>query len=258
MRWSLFGIIAMAVLLAVLLGSAPFASAQTTVTGTLSGRSALAPSGTGKFYLNVSGGPASEARGNVTIRVYITGSDLTGGLPQKSSPHTASSNGTGTFNFNVTAPQKEQGITLVVEINSTAGVRTEKTTVTRAITIVTPIILTATFRNDGGSAAVNVSVRFYIDGKLAGSTNISRIDPATSATAKLTYLPVGLTPGAHTVRVEADLNRNGVIEPDKGEVVIVDLFYKKDFELTWPWAVLIMGIAVSLSYLVIRARRRRR
>jgi len=258
MRPGFFGIVAIAALLAVLIGSTPLASAQTTVTGNLSGPIALAPSGTAKFYLNVTGGPASEAPGNVTIRAYITGSDLTGGLPQKSSPHTASSNGTGTFNFNVTAPQKEQVITLVVEINSTAGGRTERTTLSRAITVVTPIILTATFRNDGGSAAVNVPVKFYIDGKLAGSTNISRINPAGSATAKLTYLPVGLTPGPHTVRVEADLNKNGVIEPDKGEVAIVDVFYKKDFELTWPWAVLIMGIAVSLSYLVIRARRRRR
>jgi len=258
MRRGLFGILAIAVLLAVLIAGTRLASAQTTVTGDLSGPTAIAPSGTAKFYLNVSGGPASEAKGNVTIRVYITGPDLTGGLPQKPSPHTATSNGTGTFNFNVTAPQKEQVITLVVEINSTAGIRTEKTTLTRAITIVTPIILTATFRNDGGSAALNVPVKFYIDGKLAGSTNISRIDPATSATAKLTYLPVGLTPGAHTVRVEADLNKNGVIEPDRGEVAIVDVFYKKDVELTWPWAALIMGITISLSYLVIRARRRRR
>src|SRR3989454_9518371 len=147
MRWSLFGIIAIAVLLAVLLGSAPLASAQTTVTGNLSGPTAIAPSGTAKFYLNVSGGPASEAKGNVTIRVYITGPDLTGGLPQKSSPHTATSNGTGTFNFNVTAPQKEQGITLVVEINSTAGIRTEKTTLTRAIPTATALILPATVRN---------------------------------------------------------------------------------------------------------------
>src|SRR3989441_8448537 len=167
MRWSLFGIIAIAVLLAVLLGSAPLASAQTTVTGNLSGPSAVPARGTEKFYLNVSGGPASEARGNVTIRVYITGSDLTGGLPQKSSPHTASSNGTGTFNFNVTSPQKEQVITLFVEINSTAGGRTDRASLSRAITVVTPIILTATFRDDGGSAPGNGTAKFYIYRKLA-------------------------------------------------------------------------------------------
>src|SRR2546428_8513871 len=170
MRRGLFGILAIAVLLAVLIAGSRPAPAKPTAPGDLSGRTAIAPSGTAKFYLNVSGGPASEAKGNVTMRVYITGPDLTGGLPQKPSPHTATSNGTGTFNFNVTAPQKEQVITLVVEINSTAGIRTEKTTLTRAITIVTPIILTATFRNDGGAAPLNAPVKVFIDGQDAGAT----------------------------------------------------------------------------------------
>ncbi len=258
MRPTLLGIIALAAVVGVLVGIAPGAFAQTPVTGVLSGPSGLAPGASGTFYLNVSGGPASEAAGNVSIRAYLTGTDLAGGSPLKTAPHTATSNGTGPFVFNVTAPQKEQAITVVVEINSTVGARVESTTVTRAVTVITPIVLTATFRNTGGAAAMDVPVKFYIDGKIAGTTNISRIDPGGTGTAKFSYLPVGLAPGGHTVRVEADLNRNGVIEPDKGEVAVVDLFYKKDFELTWPWAALIMGITVSVSFLLIRGRRRRR
>ncbi|TLZ59138.1 MAG: hypothetical protein E6K16_07595, partial [Methanobacteriota archaeon] len=165
---------------------------------------------------------------------------------------------TGPFMFNITAPQKEQVITVVAEITSAAGSRAETATVSTRVTVIVPIVFTATFRNAGGAAAVDVPVKFFIDGRIAGATNISRIDPATSGTAKLTYLPVGLTPGTHTVRAEADLNRNGVIEPEKGEVAVFDVFYKKDFELTWPWAILIMLITVSLSFLVIRSRRRRR
>jgi subtilase family serine protease len=206
----------------------------------------------------VSGGPASEAPGNVSIKAYVSGTDLTGAQPVQSTAYTSVSNGTGPFTINITAPNKEQVITLIVEVNSTVGGRFEKTTVTRAVTVITPIILTATFRNDGGAAAVDVPVKFFVDGKVAGATNISRIDPGQTGTAKLSYLPVGLAAGGHTVRVEADLNRNGVIEPDKGEVAVVDVFYKKDFELTWPYAALIMGVTVSVSYLVIRARRRRR
>jgi len=257
-RPTLLGIVALAAVVALLLGIAPGGSAQTPVTGVLSGPGALAPGGSGTFYLNVSGGPASEGAGNVSIRAYLTGTDLGGGTPLESSPHTASVNGTGPFVFNVTAPQKEQVITVVVKINSTAGARSEQTTVSRAITVITPIVLTATFRNTGGAAAMDVPVKFYVDGKIAGTTNISRIDPGGTETVKFSYLPVGLAPGAHTVRVEADLNRNGVIEPDRGEVAVVDVFYKKEFELPWAWAALIMGITVSVSYLVIRARRRRR
>jgi hypothetical protein len=194
----------------------------------------------------------------VSISAYITGSDVAGGAPLQATPHTQTTNGTGPFTFNITAPQKEQVITVVVEVTSALGTRAERANVTARVTVLVPIVLTATFRNAGGAAAVNVPVKFFIDGRIAGATNISRIDPAATGTAKLTYLPVGLAPGAHTVRVEADLNRNGVIEPDKGEVVVFDVFYKKDLELTWPWAILIMGVTVSLSFLVIRARRRRR
>jgi len=257
MRTGWVGILALVTVFGALL-AAGGASAQSPVTGVLSGPTALAPGGSGTFYLNVSGGPASEASGNVSIKAYITGADLAGGQPLQASSYTSQTNGTGPFIINVTAPQKEQVITVVVEINSTAGGRTESTKVSRGVTVITPITLTATFRNDGGSAALNVPVRFFVDGKVAGATNITRIDPGTTGTATFAYLPVGLAPGAHTVRAEADLNRNGVIEPDKGEVAVVDVFYKRDFELTWPYAVLIMGITVSVAYLVIRARRRRR
>ncbi len=49
-----------------------------------------------------------------------------------------------------------------------------------------------------------------------------------------------------------------MIEQDKGEVVVVDVFYKKDWELTWPYAIVIMLATVSVSATVIRGLRRRR
>ena len=258
MRRGWFVLIALVAVAAVLLAGAPRAGAQTPVAGRLTGPSALAPGAAGAFFLNASGGPAGEGSGNFSIKYYITGTDTAGGVPIKSSPGTVAGNPAGRFEFNITAPQREQVITVVVEINSTAGPRFEKATVTRAVTVITPIVLAATFRNDGGAAAVNITVTFYVDGKLAGTAKISRIQPKATATATFSYLPVGLAPGAHSVRVEADLNKNGVIEADKGEVAVLDVFYKKDFELTWPYAGVIIVATVSISALVIRARRRRR
>ena len=258
MHRGLLAAITVAVLAAVLLTAAPRATAQTPVTGVLSGPDALAPKGTGVFTLNASGGPAPEANGNFSISYYLTGSDLGVATPQRSNPGTATSDARGHFEFNITAPAQEQVITLVVQINSTQGGRSERTNITHAITVITPIVLSATFRNDGGAAAVNVSVKFFVDGKVAGTTKLARIDPRSTATATFTYLPVGLGPGTHAVRAEADLNHNGVIEADKGEVAVLDLFYKKDFELTWPWAGLIIVIAITMSALVIRVLRRRR
>ena len=258
MRTGILALIAVAVVAASVLTPAPRAVAQAAVSGVLSGTNALPPGGTGVFLLNATGGPAPEANGNFSISYYVTGSDLGGASPLKATPGTATSDARGKFHFNITAPQREQAVTLVVEINSTAGTRSEKATITHSVTIITPIVLRATFRNDGSSAAVNVSARFYVDGKFVGTVNIGRVEPGGRATASFSYLPVGLGPGGHTARVDADLNRNGVIEADKGEVVVLDVFYKKDFELTWPWAGLIIIVTVALSYLVIRARRRRR
>jgi len=248
--------VAVALVAVLIAGIAPRAAAADPVAGTVEGPPALAPGAASPYYVNVTGGPASEG-GNFTLKYYLTGTDLTGALPTQSSPG-SSQNATGRFRFNVTAPQKEQVVTLIVEVNSTHGARFERTTLSRAITIVTPVVLTATFSNKGGSAAVDVPVRFYVDGTLVGSTNISRIEPQATGTATLTWLPVGLAYGTHSVRVEADLNRNNVIEPDKGEVAVLDVFYKKQPDLSWGWAGAIMAVTILLTILVVRRVRARR
>src|SRR5439155_461881 len=70
------------------------------------------------FNVSIVGGPAGPA--NYTVKYYITGSDLTGGLPLQSNPTTAT--GTNrTVRVNVTAPMKDQTITLVVQVSAGAG-----------------------------------------------------------------------------------------------------------------------------------------
>ncbi len=249
----------LAVLAVALAAASPRGAAQTSVAGVISGPKSLAPGATGFYHLNASGGPAEGGAGNYSVSYYLTGPDLTGGLPQSSAPKTAT-NPNGTFTLNITAPQPEEQITLVVVLNSSIERGAyEKTTLTYPITVVAAIVLTATFTNGGQAAAVNVPVTFYVDGILVGKTNISRLDPGATGTATLSFLPAGLAAGPHTVRVEADLNKNGVIEPDKGEVVVVDVFYKEGWQLTWPWAVLIIALAIVITVLLIlRARARPR
>src|SRR3989442_6228293 len=75
----------------------------------------------------------------------------------------------------------------------------------------------ARFRNDGTAAAVNVTVRFYVDGAFAGTRKIARLNPGVQVTETFNYLPSGLQPGTHQVRVEADLDGYGIIDPAKGE-----------------------------------------
>jgi len=256
-RRTAFALAALALVAVVLAASSPRSVAQTAVAGVITGPTALAPRTSSSYFLNATGGPGLASGGNYSIRYYLSGSDLTDGGPLPSSPSTMT-NSTGAFTLNVTAPAKEQGISLIVELNSSFGTTYERTTLTYAITVVTPVILTATFANDGKTAALNVLVRFYVDGKLVGQATIPRIEPGATGTATLSYLPAGLGAGSHTVLAQADINGNGVIEPDKGEVVVLDVFYKKGWELTWGYAILIILLTISLTVLIVRWVRRRR
>jgi len=246
-------------LLALLLLPAflPSVMSQAPLAAILSGPDALSPGAVAIFFLNATGGPGSEPGGNFSISYYITGTDLTGGAPTQSATRT-DRNTNGTFRLNVTAPAKEQTVTVVAEVNSSAGATFERTTVSKTVTIVTPIVLTATFANNGLATATDVPVKFYVDGKFVGEVNLARVEPGATATATLSYLPAGLAVGQHSVRVEADLNKNGVIEPDRGEVSILDVFYRKDPDLSWGVTLTIIAAIAAVTFIVVRAIRRRR
>src|SRR3989441_2100448 len=185
-------------------------SAQGPIFGTITGPNALAPSQVSAYNLTINGGPTGAV--TYTGRWHLAG----GGLPSAASPTTTTGNRT-TFTLNVTAPPTEGAVTLVVQIASLTGSTYENTTAEKAISIITPIVLSATFRNDGTTAAVNVTVRFYVDGALAGTRKIARLNPGAQVTETFNYLPSGLQPGTHQIRVEADLDGNGLIDPAKGE-----------------------------------------
>ena len=244
-----------AVLTALVLSAAP-ASGQGPIYATITGPPAAAASTETIYNLSINGGPTSSV--NYTVKWYITGSDPTGGLPIASNPRSASGT-TPVFMLNLTAPSKEQTITLVVTVSALSGGTTENTTVEQAIAVVTPVVLSATFRDNGSTAAVNVTVRFFVDDRAVGTKTVARIDPGRDATVTFNYLPVGLQPGTHSVRVEADLDGNGVIDSARGEVATSQLFYKGTPGLSTGWTVLI-GIAVFLPvlFLTIAVRRRGR
>jgi hypothetical protein len=232
------------------------ASAQEPIFATITGPSAVAVGQAAFFNLSIAGGPAGNL--NYTVHYYITGSDLTGGLPLQSSPTTAS--GTKpTFKLNVTAPATEQTITLVVQVSGQSGSTVENTSVEQAIVVVTPIVLKATFRNNGPTTALNVTVRFFVDDVAVGTNTIAKIASGTESTVTFNYLPSGLQPGTHTVRIEADLDGNGVIDSARGESVVSQLFYKGTPPLSTGWTVLI-GIAVFIPafFVTVAVRRRGR
>ena len=238
--------------LALFLSLAP-ANGQNPIFATVAGPSALALGQVTGYDLSIAGGPTGQVDYSVTY--HVTGPDAAGAVPSQSSPTTFTGN-TTTFRLNVTAPAREQTITLTVRVTARSGSLFENTTVERSIVVITPIVLTATFRNEASTAAVNVTVRFYVDGTSLGTKMITRIDPNGVGTASFDYLPVGLGQGSHGVRVEADLDGNGAIDPARGEVVLSELFYKGTPSLSTGWTILI-GIGVFIPVFLVTAVLRR-
>lgn len=221
----------------------------------LSGPSAVAPGATVTFNVTASGGPS----GNVTYTVsyYIEGTNTSGGSPLSSSPGRRSGNAT-TLEINMTAPSLVQTVTLVVTLDAApTGGAAQNVTRSFSISVVTPIVLTATFHNAGTTTAVNVTVRWYVDGAQVGTSFIKQIAADGDATATFDYLPVGLAAGQHTVQAAADLDHDNVIDPAKGEVVTSTLFYSQTQETAAGWTIL-LGIGVFIPvFLVVVALRRR-
>ena len=61
------------------------------------------------------------------------------------------------------------------------------------------------------------------------------------------------------MRVEADLDGNGIIDPAKGEAVATSLFYRGTAPLSTAWTVLIgIGVFVPVMFLTVALRRRKR
>ncbi len=223
---------------------------------TVTGPNALTPAQAAYYNVTITGGPGSGV--NYTVSYYVTGTNTTGASPLISSPGKAQGNRTR-YQLNLTSPSTEQTVTLVVTVeafSSKAGI-VENTTTSFAITITQPIVLTATFHNGGTTAAVNVTVRWYVDSVLVGTSEIKQIAANGDATTTFNYLPTGLSAGEHTVTAMADLDHNGVIDPARGEVATSSLFYNQAQPPAVGWAILLgIGIFLPVFIGVVALRRR--
>jgi len=231
------------------------ASASGPLLATVGGPSALAPGQTAQYNVTISGGPA----GNVTysLTYSISGTNTTGGNPLSSSPGQTSGNRTS-YQVNVTAPTLEQTITLSISVAAAPEVGvTENTVATFVIEVIKPFTLSATLHNGGSTAALNLTVRWYVDGSLVGTSRVNQVAAGSDATVTFTYLPLGLTAGEHTLMVSADLDHDGVIQASRGEVVTSTIFYNQVQQPAAGWAILLgIGIFIPVFLGVVAWRRR--
>ncbi len=228
------------------------------VTAVISGPSAVAPSSTHKYHVRASGGPEAHASsgGTYTIEYEVQGDSVTGADPIQ--PRTLA-NSNGNFTVNVTAPSAEGVVQLHVKATSTSGASNETTETRLTLYVAQPIELRAFLRNLGAATATNVTVFFYVDDTLVGNTTVSTIPAGGQVEVNITYVPVGLALGRHTVKITADIDHDGVIQPDRGELLQSDFFYKSErSNLPAILGVTTVFILVILVFLLFAIRRQRR
>ena len=245
-------LIVLGVVLAGLLTRAPAADAQGPVAVVIDGPTAVAPGTTHEYTITVTGGPA-EDNGTFEIRFQLQGENLEGGDP---TIERTLNNREGVFLANVTAPNAEGTVALLVRAKSGGATGNETTQTSLSIEVFRPVELRATIRNNGAAAALNVTVRFYVDGAAVGTTTLARIDAGGTAEASVSYVPVGLGEGRHVVRIEADMDGDGVI--GAGEVQEQDFFYKAAPSNTPAILGTITAVLLAFLVLLLLAIRRQR
>jgi len=227
------------------------------VTAVISGPTAVAPSSTHPYTITVSGGPAAQLNNGTYQIDYVVQGDNTAGadpiIPRQLF------RADGKFVVNITAPQAEGPAQLYVKATSSGGGTNETTETRLLITVAAPIDLRAIIRNFGAAVAINVTVDFYVDGKFVGNTTVARIEAGGQVQVNVTWIPVGLTDGQHTITIKADLDHDKKYDPDRGELVHDSFFYRSQRSI-WP-AVLgtvTVVVLVILVFVLLAIRRQRR
>ncbi|MDX1534492.1 MAG: CARDB domain-containing protein, partial [Thermoplasmata archaeon] len=185
--------------------------AQDAVAVFITGPDNLGTGETAEMTATIAGGPG-ENDGTWSINAWLEGPDLTGAAPLEDNPLFESS-GNSTFTFNVTMPQTDQFVTLVVEGNSTKAGDFALGTSRKQIRVLVPLDVTATVRNTGAIEVRNVPAFLFINEQQVQETEIDAILPGESKVVRFSYLPVDLGVGTHTLEVRVDLDRNGIIDP---------------------------------------------
>ena len=245
-------LVAVAVALAAILTQLPAVDAQGPVAVVIAGPTAVAHASVHQYTITVTGGPA-EDNGTFEIRFQLQGENVEGGDPTF---ERLLSNREGVFVANVTAPNAEGTVSLFVRAKSGGAAGNETTETSLSIDVFRPVDLRATIRNNGAATALNVTVRFYVDGTAVGSMVIARIDAGGTAEANVSYIPVGLAEGRHVVRIEADMDGDGVI--DAGEAREEDFFYKTVPSNVPAIIGTITVVLIALLVLLLLAIRRQR
>jgi len=172
-------------------------------------------------------------------KIYIMADNTTGATPLKDSPL----NGTftpdnKTISFDITAQQRQGE--LEIHINCTSGAYYfEKV---QKIIVVNPISLKAKVTNQSPVEIKNATVQFYVDGTHIDTQTINSIGANQSVDVESEWISLHKEPGWHDSRIVVDINGDGVIDTNSGDIIIDNRFYIEG-ESSWlTIAIILVGL----------------
>ena len=142
--------------------------------------------------------------GNIPPRYSLKLTDMSGNTISGSTA-TGSITTDGSLTRTSTAPASPGTYILVVEFTFTENDDTATVTRTAPIKVVTPIVLSATLKNDSGNI-VDMNVWFIVDGqKVENSDRNVNLSPGQERTETYRWITDGLSNGRHTMTVDGEV-----------------------------------------------------
>jgi len=178
-------------------------------------------------------------------KVFITSkSNMTGASPLEASPINGTvTPGNNTFSFEITAPQAKGELN--IHINCTSG--SYYYTKIHKIFVVTPISLSVEVNNPTNVEIKNATVQFFVDGNEIDKQVLLSIGAGQSTKVSSEWISKDKTPGWHTSKILIDMNGDGTIDTNMGDMIVNDRFYIEG-SADWMFA---LTILVGLTALII-------
>ena len=176
--------------------------------------------------------------------VYVDGPNITGASPlEPEALNGTLSPGNYSFSFNITGMQRAGVID--IHVNCTSGnLYYEKV---QPIIVVTPITINAEIKNPSNVVVNNVTVQFLVDGVEIEKQVISSIPAMQTKTIFSEWIETDKEPGWHDSTILVDLNGDGVIDIEAGDMIVEDRFFIEGGN-DWIFA---LTVLVGLTLLVV-------
>lgn len=177
-----------------------------------------------------------------SYKVYITAANTTGASPLKDTPTNGTITATNnSFTFEVTAQQSPGE--LEIHLNCTTGsVNYEKV---QRINVVYPISLKAKINNPTNMEISNATATFYVDGTEIDKQTIQTIAANQAVDIESEWIAYNKETGWHDSKIVIDINNDGVIDTQAGDMVINDRFYIKGGS-NWTFILIVLIGLIAL------------